>query len=303
MDKIDKIKETYRYAGRALSCSSWLSCFSPPLRFYVATVIILIAVAMSCAQLRSDRGWVWQNPLPQGNALYSIHFASDKLNGFAVGDDHAILRTTDGGFTWENETSPVDTTLSSVFVRSDRSTIIVGARGTILSTDDAGKKWRLVDAGSRDHLYGITFVGPAFTTGWAVGSYGHLLKTTDGGETWRQQLTGSDEHLLKVSALRERDIAVAAANGIVFVSGDGGDTWHSSKPCGGSAVSSVSYISGDRIVAAGFGGCIAVSGDSGSTWQRSRVLNSSDFLKVRDPGKDTINPNSLIFLANSTSSE
>ena len=36
---------------------------------------------------RNELGWIWQNPLPQGNPLYSIHFAKDKLNGFAVGSD------------------------------------------------------------------------------------------------------------------------------------------------------------------------------------------------------------------------
>ena len=129
-----------------------------------------IAAVSASGQLRSDRGWVWQNPLPQGNALYSIHFAQDQLSGFAVGDNHTILRTTDGGFTWESQLSPVDTTLSSVFVRSPRSAVIVGIRGTILLTDNGGKDWHLVDSGSRDHLYGITFVGTGAQTGWAVGT-------------------------------------------------------------------------------------------------------------------------------------
>ena len=53
------------------------------------------------AQLKSDHGWLWQNPLPQGNSLYSIHFAPDHETGFAVGDDRTILKTEDGGFTWK----------------------------------------------------------------------------------------------------------------------------------------------------------------------------------------------------------
>src|SRR6478735_220497 len=92
--------------------------------FFVLTISIFTFQAF--AQLRSDRGWVWQNPLPQGNALYSIHFASDNLTGFAVGDNRTILRTVDGGFTWESQTSPVDATLSAVFVRDERSAVIVG---------------------------------------------------------------------------------------------------------------------------------------------------------------------------------
>ncbi|UCD56149.1 MAG: hypothetical protein JSV16_09930, partial [Candidatus Hydrogenedentota bacterium] len=49
-------------------------------------------------------GWVWQNPLPQGNTLRSVCFA-DANTGTAVGDCGTILRTTDGGATWVSQTS------------------------------------------------------------------------------------------------------------------------------------------------------------------------------------------------------
>ena len=64
---------------------------------------------------RTGQGWVWQNPLPQGNPLYSISFAKDKRHGFAVGSDATILRTTDGGFNWQRQISPVDVVISGVW--------------------------------------------------------------------------------------------------------------------------------------------------------------------------------------------
>ncbi len=87
-------------------------------------------------QKRNALGWVWQNPLPQGNPLFSIHFAKDKETGFAVGADSTILATTDGGFNWKNQLSPVDGTLSGVFALNDRKAVVVGARGAILLTDN-----------------------------------------------------------------------------------------------------------------------------------------------------------------------
>ena len=53
----------------------------------------------------SDRGWEWQNPLPQGNAISAIRFAKDKRHGWAVGADGVILYTTDGGFSWTSQRS------------------------------------------------------------------------------------------------------------------------------------------------------------------------------------------------------
>jgi len=48
--------------------------------------------------------WFWQNPLPQGNDLYSVHFINSNT-GWMVGEVGTILRTTDGGSTWENQVS------------------------------------------------------------------------------------------------------------------------------------------------------------------------------------------------------
>ena len=79
---------------------------SDSLRLCVSAVIISLTALFAQAQLRGGQGWVWQNPLPQGNPLFSVHFAKDKENGFAVGSDNAILRTKDGGFSWERQTAP-----------------------------------------------------------------------------------------------------------------------------------------------------------------------------------------------------
>src|SRR5689334_23140208 len=114
-------------------CSSVVA--SAALWFFISTAIVALLFTTAQSQLKSDHGWLWQNPMPQGNTLYSINFASDNLTGFAVGDDRTILRTEDGGFTWQNQFSPLDATLSAVFVRGINSAVIVGTRGTILTTD------------------------------------------------------------------------------------------------------------------------------------------------------------------------
>ena len=56
-------------------------------------VFVVIFFSIAGAQKRNSLGWVWQNPLPQGNPLYSIHFAKDKEIGYSVGSDGTILRT------------------------------------------------------------------------------------------------------------------------------------------------------------------------------------------------------------------
>ena len=128
------------------------------LRLCVSAVIIFLLIHAAFAQ-RSGLGWIWQNPLPQGNPLYSIHFAADKETGFAVGSDATIIRTTDGGFSWTRQSPPVDVTFSSVFVRDEDNIFVVGSRGTVLSTINGGKEWKQVAVETRDHLYSIKFAG------------------------------------------------------------------------------------------------------------------------------------------------
>src|SRR6185369_17159924 len=71
-------------------------------QFCLGVIAVTMISQLICAQTR-DREWEWQNPLPQGNAISAIRFASDKLHGWAVGADGVILYTADGGFRWENQ--------------------------------------------------------------------------------------------------------------------------------------------------------------------------------------------------------
>ena len=168
----------------------------PSLRLCVSAVIIFLFISATLAQRRA-LGWTWQNPLPQGNPLYSIHFAPDKETGFAVGSDGTIIRTVDGGFSWIKQTPPVDVTFSAVFVRDKNNVLVVGSRGTILSTINGGKEWKQVAVDTRDHLYSIKFAGADLKTGWITGTYGRILKTMDGGFNWKSQNSGTTKQLLK----------------------------------------------------------------------------------------------------------
>src|SRR3712207_5275033 len=93
-----------RTAASACACLFWLA---------IVGVCAFDALAQS-------RGWLWQNPLPQGNALYSVRFAADKKHGWAIGGDGVILRTEDGGYVWEEQKSTVATTLYGLFVKDKK---------------------------------------------------------------------------------------------------------------------------------------------------------------------------------------
>ena len=181
----------------------------------VSAVMIFLLACSTFAQ-RGSQGWTWQNPLPQGNPLYSIHFAPDKETGFAVGSDATILKTMDGGFSWKRQFSPAEAPLSSVFVRDKTNAFAVGARSTLLATINGGKDWKQVAVDARDHLYGIKFTGKSLNTGWIVGSYGRILKTSDGGLTWKTQVSGTQEQLLKLEHFCQFNAVARVIYAVVF---------------------------------------------------------------------------------------
>ncbi len=213
-------------------------------------LFVLLCGYITIPAQRSAQGWQWQNPSPQGNPLFSIHFAKDKENGFAVGADNTILHTENGGYSWQRQISPLDVTLSDVFVKDRKNAVIVGTRGAVLTTDNGGNDWRQVRIDSKDHLYGLTFTGEGFGTGWAVGTYGRILKTVDGGQVWTVKTSGTDQHLLKISAYDAEHAVAAGVNGTVLITTDGGETWKSANPCGSA------LMSGGKIFEHNFGvGC------------------------------------------------
>jgi photosystem II stability/assembly factor-like uncharacterized protein len=111
-------------------------------RFFAWALVVVVCAATASAQPPRQRGWLWQNPLPQGNAVYAVRFAADKLTGWAVGSDGVILRSDDGGYRWREQRSPTPVALYGLFVKDKKIAVAVGARGQILTTANGGELWR-----------------------------------------------------------------------------------------------------------------------------------------------------------------
>jgi hypothetical protein len=52
---------------------------------------ISFVILFSVCSLFSFSQWAWQNPYPQGNPLFSLHFP-DANTGYAVGDNSTVLK-------------------------------------------------------------------------------------------------------------------------------------------------------------------------------------------------------------------
>jgi hypothetical protein len=104
----------------------------------------LLFLFLSCFLLHSAhsyaQNWDWQNPLPQGVNLFSVHFPNDTI-GYSVGMDGTILKTTNGGNDWFPQESGVTTTFSSVFFTHIDTGYVVGYANSIHKTTNGGADW------------------------------------------------------------------------------------------------------------------------------------------------------------------
>ena len=84
--------------------------------------------------------WTNQNPVPDGNDLWSTFFVDDNT-GWIVGSGGFITKTTNAGNEWIEQNSGTTSTLKSVQFINQNTGWICGEGGLILKTTDGGLNW------------------------------------------------------------------------------------------------------------------------------------------------------------------
>ena len=137
-----------------------------------------------------------------------------------------------------------------VEILGPKEVLIVGYNGKLLQSSDFGTSWNIVDSGSANGLYSISFAGDK-KTGWIVGQGATIQKTTDGGKTWAAQggkiymtdecrasggdIDATDEAdkcplapLFAISAIDENTAVAIGDRSTITITKDGGKTWNTS---------------------------------------------------------------------------
>ena len=134
----------------------------------------------------SQSQWIWQNPYPQGNNIYSVKMFGVN-NMIMCGKNGTIVRTTNAGSNWKITRIPSGEYLSSIFFTNSSTGFVVSSSNSeIQKTTDSGETWTLNSSGFASSYELITFVNEQ--TGYACGgggiANGVLIKTTNGGSDW-----------------------------------------------------------------------------------------------------------------------
>lgn len=186
---------------------------------------------------------------------------------WAVGEDGAVLRSTDGGQNWALQPPPPGPTarLEAIAFRGATDAHAVGSRGTILAL--SGTTWTSQGnpALTLSDLHAVTFADP--THGWAVGNGGTILFWN--GTSWARQhaqdVMGSLRGVHFISATRGW---VVGDNGLILTTSNGGTTWTSQTSGIGTSLRGVHFQSATLGYAVGSSATILVTTDGGTTWTK-----------------------------------
>ncbi len=212
----------------------------------------------------AQTGWQWQNPLPQGNALYSLSIVVNE--GWAVGPLGTAVHTSDAGASWEKVDLGTTENLNCVFMHSETQIFVVGDNGLILYLyyDGANLDVTQQDGGTTEDLRSIT----SHTNGclWIAGENGTVLRSTDMGRTWNKQNVRYDNNLYSIHNIECTTAWAVGLDGFIMHTTDWGITWTRQYPPATGHLLAVNIGTFEHVRAVGNSGTILITTDGGNNW-------------------------------------
>ncbi len=214
---------------------------------------LMAAVGERGHVLLSTDGEQWRQVLvPTRTTLTAVYF-HDKMNGWIVGHDAVILRTTDGGNVWQkvNADPEGQIPLFDVWFGNGKQGIAIGAYGLYLISGDGGVTWDKseLNISVDKSIYDLDREHPV----------------AEDDDDFQDSY---DLHLNSIAVASNGRAYIAAESGKVYRSDDFGDHWIPlAIPYIGSFFG-ILPVTGDIILVFGLRGHLFRSEDAGEHWQK-----------------------------------
>ena len=237
-----------------------------------AVVALVAAVPAGAAVQVGSSGWLWGNPLPQGNTVNALSFAG--ASGYAVGEFGTILSTVDGGTTWTGVKSGTFTNLTEVQA-IDGNSVFAGGGCVGRRSDDGGVTgvrvaFTPVESSCSQSLAAAWWVSE--TTGYIVLADGTTLLTNNNGDTFAQKVaipgtkaTGGNAKVNDIRFLDANTGVAATDNGKIYRTTDAANSW---TEVGSNQRASKKFLFLDdkKGIAVGAQSLFLATSDGGVTW-------------------------------------
>jgi len=202
--------------------------------------------------LISSDGKSWQQIIVSTRATLTGVYFHDNVNGWVVGHDAVILRTTDGGKQWQKvyDDPEGQTPLFDIWFKNEAQGIAIGAYGLYLVSEDGGASWHISEMN-------------VITEKSADDSGEEEIKAEDDDDF----LDSYDLHLNSIALADNGKLYIVAEAGKAYRSDDFGESWVPLAPDYIGSFFGILPVTGDTVLVFGLRGHLFRSEDAGVTWQ------------------------------------
>ena len=202
--------------------------------------------------LISSDGKSWQQIIVSTRATLTGVYFHDNVNGWVVGHDAVILRTTDGGKQWQKvyDDPEGQTPLFDIWFKNEAQGIAIGAYGLYLVSEDGGASWNISEMN-------------VITEKSADDSGEEEIKAEDDDDF----LDSYDLHLNSIALADNGKLYIVAEAGKAYRSDDFGESWVPLAPDYIGSFFGILPVTGDTVLVFGLRGHLFRSEDAGVTWQ------------------------------------
>lgn len=252
---------------------------------FLISIIAFTLLFTACEDVNNDvpRG-TW-NPAESGitERLNDITFSGEN-NGWIVGNNNTVLKTTDG-VAWERSNINDGNTYNFLSVTfTDNQNGYIGGEdltnnvAVIFRTRNGGSSWnRYAPEEDISRIKKIAFSGGS--TGYALGGNHLLLKTTNAGSSWSTVHT-FDDYALEDIAVSGANIWACGRQATVFFSSDAGSLWmNRNTPDSDKWLMNIFFLNNNTGYAAtAYGDATLYKTDDGGTSWQSAVEAPEDYI-------------------------
>lgn len=216
-------------------------------------------------------GWT-KIPINFSVDFQHVYFLNNN-DGFAVGNNSTILKTTDSGITWvKKNVSGNSIVFTSMAFLNSTTGFVVGHSGKIMKTIDGGETWTSLSLGLSNDLYSIRFNGQ---TGFITASEGVVIRTLNGGSSWSTKTIVYDNTLLINSCYVNDTWFVVGNYNALFKSTNNGNSWIDiSGTSSFTWLQSIHFFTENEGIVVGTAGLIAKTVNGGSTWNFNTITTN-----------------------------
>jgi photosystem II stability/assembly factor-like uncharacterized protein len=221
-------------------------------------------------------GWLWGDPVPQGETLNRVAFQGAR--GYAAGEGGTVLRSDDGGNTWIGLASGSESDLT-LLQEVEPGTVVVGGGCTVRESIDEGATFHRLPVNESEQACATKVASFSFlnaSTGFVEQTDGSILLTKDGGQTLEPKtgvpLNGATAGpIVFTSPTNGFALASGGSGGRIYRTTDGGGSWVQ-VGSSSAALSDLTFVTPTIAYAVGAGGELLRSGDGGATWTHDPLV-------------------------------